>query len=330
MTGPVTPAHYPSGMTALLDQPTAVHTLRKSHWLGEPAVTFTGPLGELAARIPEFDRMPFGGNPRLDMIVRRAATAREIPVPVGVVSKRYVLVQHLAVIDALATALRLEDVNAGDLKCGLTITESGARIALRVELPAGFDFTPPDGNALALTFECFHSVDGTVPLLALLGWFRFVCSNGLVIGTTHARMSRQHRASLHIEELAPLLSEGLDAVVRERQALASIAATTVSSEALCAWVDGPVASAWGPFTAARVYAIAARGVDGEPCRTPRLALPHERQILRPTPVPGANAPCKNAYAAAQALSWVASRRLDVAERMAWRCQIPELVAKLSA
>jgi hypothetical protein len=32
---------------------------------------------------------------------------------------------------------------------------------------------------------------------------------------------------------------------------------------------------------------------------------------------------------AQALAWVASRRLNVAEGLAWRCQIPELLAQLS-
>ena len=86
-------------------------------------MTFAGPLGELAARLPEFDRVPFGVNPRLDMIVRRAAAAGQIPVPTAVVSKRYVLVQHLEVIDALVKALRAQDVQAGALRCRLTMTE---------------------------------------------------------------------------------------------------------------------------------------------------------------------------------------------------------------
>ena len=108
--------------------------------------------------------------------------------PIGVVSKRYALVQHTAVIEALENALRSEDVGSTDLRCRLTMSESGARMAMRVELPDEFAFKAPDGHPMALTFECFNSVDRTVPLFALLGWFRFVCTNGLVIGITHASL----------------------------------------------------------------------------------------------------------------------------------------------
>lgn len=311
-----------------LDEPPAVLVTGLSRWLGEAAVEITGPLRDIVPRLPAFDRVPFGANPRLDMIVRRAAAPGEIPVPTGVVSKGYVLVQHLAVIDALVKALGARDVEALDLRCRLTITESGARMAVRVELPPAFAFTPSDGHTMALTFECFNSVDRTVPLFALLGWFRFVCRNGLVIGTTHARMWQQHRASLRIEDLEPILAEGLVDAERDRDALTGLTKARVTTAALCAWVDGPLADAWGPLAAARVHAIASRGIDGEPSRAPRRARPHERAILKPRNVPGVHAPCENRYDAAQALAWVAARRNDVAQGLAWRNQIPELVGQL--
>lgn len=311
-----------------LDEPPTVLATGHSRWLGEPAVAITGPLRDVVPLIPAFDRMPFGVNPRLDMIVRRAAARGEVPVPTGVVSKRYVLVQHLAVVDALVKALAARDVEAVELRCRLTVTESGARMAVRVELPAAFAFTPRDGHAMALTFECFNSVDGTVPLFALLGWFRFVCRNGLVIGTTHARMRQQHRASLHIEDLEPVLAEGLDDAERDRDAVSGLMNEPVTRDELRAWVNGPVADSWGPLNAARVHAIATRGIDGEPSRTPRHARPHQRAILNPTEVPGADAPCEHRYGAAQALAWVAARRNDVAQGLAWRSQITELVRQL--
>lgn len=43
-------------------------------------------------------------------------------------------------------------------------------------LPPTYALEPPDGHALALTLECFNSVDGSVPIYALVGWFRFVCA----------------------------------------------------------------------------------------------------------------------------------------------------------
>ncbi len=315
-------------MAALLEHPPTHTSIRQSHWLGEPATEITGPLAGLASLIPTFDRIPFGTNPRLDMIVRRAAAKGEIPVPTGVVSKRYVLVQHRSVVEALEHALRNADVEPLDLRCRLTMSESGARMAMRVELPGRFAFNAPDKHPMALTFECFNSVDRTVPLFALVGWFRFVCANGLVVGTTHASMRQHHRPPLEISDLEPVLAEGLAATALDRARLTASMSRRVSADALRAWVDGPVARTWGPFAAARVHAIATTGFDGEASRTPKGTPPHARGIVNPTPVPGANAPCRDGYGLAQALAWVASRRNEVAERVAWRGEIPELVAQL--
>jgi len=287
-----------------------------------------GFLADVAPQIPTFDRLPFGTNPRLDMIVRRASAKGDIPTPIGVVSKRYVLVQHASVIAALEQALRRADVDPLELRCRLTMSESGARMAMRVELPERFAFHAPDGHSMALTFECFNSVDRTVPLFALLGWFRFVCSNGLVVGTTHASLRNNHRPPLRIDELEPVLAEGLAAAECDRERLTDSMALRVSADALRTWVDGPVAKEWGAFAAARVHAIATTGLDGEPSRTPKGAPPHARGILHPKPVPGTEAPCKDRYGLAQALAWVAARRREVAERVAWRGQIPELLAQL--
>ena len=88
-------------MAALHEHPTPVTSTHQSRWLGEPASEVTGFLTDVAPLIPAFDRFPFGTNARLDMIVRRATAKGEIPVPTGVVSKRYVLVQHSSVIAAV-------------------------------------------------------------------------------------------------------------------------------------------------------------------------------------------------------------------------------------
>ena len=125
-----------------------------------------------------------------------------------------------------------------------------------------------------------------------------------------------------------MLAEGVAAAARDCDLLIESIARRVSDGALRNWVDGAVAKKWGPFAAARVHAIATRGVDGEPSRTPKGAPPHTREIVNPTPVPGAEAPRGNSYSLAQALAWVAARRNDVAERVAWRGEIPELMAQL--
>ena len=237
----------------------------------------TGSLADLIPLIPTFERLPFGRNPRLDMIVRLPERRERSPSPTGVVSKRYVLVQHTAVIDALAHALREADVEPLDLLCRLTMSESGARMAMRVELPRRFAFNAPDKHPMALTFECLNSVDRTVPLFALVGWFRLVCTNGLVIGTTQASMRQDHRPPPAISDLEAVLAEGLAAARLDRDLLMESMARRISADALRRWVDGPVAQKWGPFAAARVHTIATTGFDGEPRRTAKGVPPHARE-----------------------------------------------------
>src|SRR3954467_2753482 len=94
---------------------TPVTSTQQSRWLGEPTTEVTGFLSDLVPLIPSFDRFPFGTNARLDMILRSTAHGA-VPVPTGVVSKRYVLVQHTSVIAALENALRAADVEPLDLR----------------------------------------------------------------------------------------------------------------------------------------------------------------------------------------------------------------------
>ena len=77
-----------------------------------------------------------------------------------------------------------------------------------------------------------------------------------------------------------------------------------------------------------MHSIVTTGLDGEPCRTPKLAPPHAREVVNPTQVPGADAPARDAYAVAQALAWVAARRKELAEETAWRAQIAGLMEEL--
>ena len=237
------------------------------------------------------------------------------------------LVQHTSVVAALENALRSADIELRDLQCRLTLSESGARMGIRVELPERFAFSAPDGHAMALTFECFNSVHRTVPFFALLGWFRFVCSNGLVVGTTHASLRHDHRPPLRIDELEPVLTEGLAAAAYDRERLTESMASCVSADALSTWVDGPVAKAWGAFAAARVHAMRPPGLTASRAGRQKGA-PHARGILQPRPVPGADGPRTDSYGLAQALAWVAARRNEVAERVAWRGEIPKLLAQL--
>jgi hypothetical protein len=89
-----------------------------------------------------------------------------------------------------------------------------------------------------------------------------------------------------------------------------------------------VVEAWGPLAAARVHGIATTGLDGMPAPPWKRARPHTWSMQDGQPVPGTAAPCRDAYQLVQVLSWVASRRRNLAQRLQWRGQIRTLMADL--
>jgi hypothetical protein len=301
--------------------------MARTHWCGEDVATMDTTLAMVPAVMPVFERQPFGRNRFHDMIVRRSVT-RTDPLPIGTVSKKYILVQHADAVHAVIAEVERAGIDTATVPARLLISEYGTRIALRATLPSAYAVTPADGLPMALTFECFNSVDGTVPLFAAVGWFRFVCSNGLIVGTTSATVRRRHSPPLEIGEIAAVLADGVAAAVEDPKSFALWSSTGISDANLAGWVDGPVAEAWGPLAAARVYAIATTGVDGIPVRRRRNAPPHRWSLTEGTAVPGTDARCEDGYAVAQVLAWVAARRGDVAQRLQWRAQIRTLMSHL--
>jgi hypothetical protein len=299
--------------------------MRLPHWFGETVVTHDTTLDELPSWLPAFARQPVPHNRFRDQISRSLAGETE-PLVVGLVSRRYALVQHADVVSAVAAALRRIDLEAADVPVHLQLSEYGSRMALRATLPDAYAFSGGDGHRMALTFECLNSVDGTVPLFAALGWFRFICGNGLIVGTTAASIRQRHSPSLCLEEFHAVLSGGIEAAVFERERLADWKATPVDEEQLATWVDGPLASSWGPSAAARAYAVATTGYDGKPEALRRP--PHARHVSRDTAVAGTVPPCRDVYAVAQVLAWLAARRANVAERLRWRAEMPALMGAL--
>jgi hypothetical protein len=296
--------------------------------------TYRGELDEVMPRLPAFDRVPFaapGGidNRFLDAIVRREEPGRGLPaVPVAVVSKRYQLLPHPEAADAVRAALCAIGVHPRDMQAEAQLSTYGARMALQVRLPREFDFDPGDGHPLALRLVCLNSVDGSTPLRILLGWYRFVCANGLAVGTTRCEWRLVHREGMMPADVTPLLQAGLELAEREKLALREWRATPVPAPRLGAFADGRLAAAWGVRLAARFLHIAVTGFDAE------LAFPFEpgppgAKTMSPTRrVPGSPAFAQTAWDACQALAWLAKDRKDPRERVERMLQIPELMQAL--
>src|SRR5262245_10621156 len=88
----------------------------------------------------------------------------------------------------------------------------GEWMNFRLYFPDEYSHTPSDEQKLNLRLECFNSVDGSSRLVILLGWLRFVCSNGMVIGETKTELRDVHNQHLDLSRIPEIVAEALDKV----------------------------------------------------------------------------------------------------------------------
>jgi hypothetical protein len=318
-------------------------TLFRTHdflWNGIPAYLFEGSVEEISPRIPVFDRAPFVlglgnpacrtvANPHRDAIVHRPSDPDMPPVPIAVVSKTYALLQHSHVLRLACEAIEGIGAKPSEAHASLEITEYGERMKLGLRLPNKYRFDPGDGHPLDLELICFNSVDESMGFRALLGWFRLVCSNGMVVGTALTNFQRIHNKNLHIEEIGTILQQGMELARNDRKQYERWRKTPVPEEKLRRWIDGPVREQWGVKAATRAYHIAITGHDVRFANPFERAIPSEREVERARAVRGAAVPADNKFAVSQVLSWLASRRTNPTERVEWMETIPKLMARLN-
>jgi hypothetical protein len=306
---------------------------------------YRGALDQIESLVPQFERVPFGSGPGLDhdgrvagsianrfmdMIVRREDRVQGLPsVPVGTVSKTYRLMQHRELFRETRSALRAIGLGSDQVQAEAHLTSYGARMQFSVRLPHEFDFDPGDGNPMALELLCLNSVDGSLPLYVRLGWYRFVCANGLLVGTTRMDwrvVHREQKASPTIEEI---FKTGLGVANEEKTALRAWLATAIVERQLQAFADGPLAKGWGIKAAARAWHIAMTGFDAKFSDPFEKALPHMKTMEPGARVPGNPNRATNAYHVAQTLAGLAKDPRDAADRLQRMAEIPGLMAELS-
>lgn len=178
-------------------------------------------------------------------------------------SKDYALVPHLAVLDVATKALEAANIAPADVMAQLKITEYGERMALSLYLPNKYAFDPGDGHAMALRLECWNSVDGSTRFRALMGWFRFVCSNGLIIGVTHSDIRRRHVGDICLEDVGAVLTSGLNESQMEQANFERWRRREITLNELAPMVGEDLREGWGFKAAARTSHIAKTGFDAQ-------------------------------------------------------------------
>ena len=293
-------------------------------WFNSPVTCYEGTLTKIRQHIPAFERRSFGLtqpdnessrlNEHLDTIVRLPFGDDQTFIPVGVVSKDYVLVPHHAVLDIARRALNAAEIPSDGLKAELTITEYGERMALSLRLPDKYSFDPGDGP-MALRLECFNSVDGSSRFRALMGWFRFVCSNGLIIGVTRSDVRRRHIGNLQLENVELVLKFGLEEAETEKGNFERWLKTKITLDRLATWVNKDLRAGWGFKAAARTFHIAYTGLDANIVGQYKGSTPTTIPMQKTKRVPGTPQRCRNLFDVSQILAWLAKERRDVQEQL---------------
>ncbi len=267
-------------------------------------------------------------NPYMQSVVRLPLTLMERPIPVGVVSNTYRLAQHREVAEKCVEGVLEAGFKRGDLRYQVGLTELGEWMNFRIYFPESFDHVPADKNRVGLRLECFNSVDGSSRLVLLLGWLRFICSNGMVIGETKAELKAIHNQQMDLDRIPWIVGEGLYLAQKDSERLHSWESSPVSHDQLTEWADKVIPEVWGKKAACRAFHICTTGFDVEYEDPFAKGEPTTKAVKRTGRVPGAVDMAENLYDVSQALSWIASSRQDADERVDWQSQIPELVQRL--
>jgi hypothetical protein len=313
--------------------------IRQPKWFNSTVKPYHGTIANIRTHIPEFERWGFGLpqpgcqrsalNKRLDTIVRCPFEDDDNFMPVGVVSKDYALVPHTEVLDFAEQALDGAGIAPTDVEVDLKISEYGERMALSLFLPNKYAFDPGDGHPMALRLECINSVDGSTRFRALMGWFRLVCSNGLVLGVTKSDMGRRHVGDFQLEDIGKVLVLGIKESDTEKGNFDRWHKTPVTLKKLAPWADGPLSKTWGFKAATRAFHIARMGSDVNITGLYKDNTPTTIAVCETDHVPGAPEQSRNLYDVSQILAWLAKERCDLQEQIEWREQIPELMKSLN-
>ncbi len=331
-----------------IPQVSITHDYKK--WLSSPVTTYRGPLDQIKEFIPAFERrtfgpallpaqnfgednlflepLPAGFNRNYDVIVRMPLKNIEAEIPVGIVSKQYSLIQHRTLLQEAIKAMEIAKIHPDEVSAELDITEYGERMRLGLIFPKQFNMKMAEGDEMGLRLECFNSVEGSMKFMSVIGWLRFICSNGLIVGVADSYYKSRHNQAMELNDIVTVLNGGIAATTNERKMFHKWRNSPVSESKLKKWTDEHLAKKWGVKAAVRTWHITRTGVDVEIADPFEKGKPTEKAVINKSKVPGAVLPGDTIYAVSQSLSWLAKERRDVQEQLEWKQQIPDLVALL--
>ena len=311
--------------------------METSNWRSRKVKYIAGNWSLIKEYIPSFELRGFYEddgkivNPYYKKVVRLPLTPLENRIPVGLVSNTYTLAQHKEVATLCMEGIKKNcGIDIESVRCELGLSALSEWMNLRIYFPDEYDFIPLDDNPLKLRLECFNSVDGSSRLVILFGWFRLVCSNGMIIGKTIAELRDLHNQHMDLAKISSLIANAMQQIDGDKKMMRKWEAMPLRKESLAEWVDTTLSEKWGKLGAFRVYHICLSGQDAKYSHPFEAVKPSRKSVAKLDPIPGSPSEARNLYDVGQALSWVATNRNKVEEKTRWQTDIPILLKDLAS
>lgn len=309
----------------------------RSKWHSRDVKYISGSWDAIKLEIPEFRLDDFKSgveeppNPFLKTVTRLPLYPTESEIPVGVVSNTYGLIQHIKIAELCIDSILNFNIDISNLTCELGLSTLGEWMNFRIYFPEEYSHSDSTGNKMALRLECFNSVDASSRLVIIFGWFRFVCSNGMVIGDTKIEIRDIHNQSINLSHVPERIHEAMIDIEEERVRLVEWQnkAVSVGDNNFTAWINDVVSKAIGIKAACRVYHISNSGFDVDFDDPFAKGNATEKPVHKTEKVPGAPDIAMNVFDVMQALSWIATQRNNAEEKLRWQSAIPSLLEKLT-
>lgn len=286
---------------------------------------------DIGEHLPKFDKVPFQNgvevNDRFDMVVNK-----ETQFPINTCSKRYSLIQHQELLDQVDKIIDEIDHEADKDNSIVRVSKNKERLWLECSFPDS-KFDPGDGHPIELRIWGFNSVDLSIPFEITFGYYRQICSNGMIAMERGTSFRHRHTPNLDSEIISKVAEDLWNSAFMDTEKYQKYynEKIEVESEVIQDWINSTMNRAWGLNTAGRVFNIMKTGMDGK-CSYPeggktRGMLPTELEFEADKPVPG-SAIAENMYDVVNAASWVSSRENNIKNRIKKMRQLPGLIKEL--
>jgi len=147
--------------------------------------------------------------------------------PLAIVGDKYKTVTNEEVFSSFTNILARSDINLEGAEVSTEFSHGGARTFAQIIFPS-HEIKVGDKDATALRVIARNSYDGSTAFIVQAGGYRFVCSNGQIMGDNISYFHGKHTPSLDVKMAAEHISNVLDSFENSKEWFESLRTKTVN------------------------------------------------------------------------------------------------------